>query len=288
MNQGSLIQEILGWTFLLSILRMATPLVFAGIGGLISERAGVVNISLEGHMLIGAFVGASVALESHSAWLGWWCAGGAGLMLAVLYAIFVIELKSDPVVAGTALNLLMIGGIPLLSKGFFNTTGSTPSLPPEARFSGEPVLVAFVVAGLVHLWLKYTASGLWVSFAGRRPAALAPQGLSLRKTRWISVIVCGVLAAWGGATLSLYLASSYSPLMSGGRGFMALAALIFGGWRPLPTLAACLFFGLTEALQIRLQGVMFGGTQIPVQLVQALPYLVTLIIVAHPFRRRIK
>ncbi|MBL7670722.1 MAG: ABC transporter permease [Bdellovibrionaceae bacterium] len=274
-------------TFLISILRMATPIIFAALGGLLSERSGVINIALEGHMLLGAFTGASVALVSQSAWLGWISAGLAGMILAAVYSYFVIELESEPVVAGTAINLLMIGGIPLASKRLFDTTGATPSLLAEVRFSYEPILMALIVALLIHFWLSQTSSGLWVSFAGQRPEALAPQGISLRRVRWGSVLFCGTLAAWGGATLSLYLASAYSPLMSGGRGFMALAAMIFGRWAPLPTLAACLFFGLTEAVQIRLQGVHFGGIQVPVQLIQVIPYVVTIIVLYQPFRRKI-
>lgn len=281
-----MIADIFTFAFLFSILRMATPLIFTSLGGLVSERSGIVNIALEGHMLIGAFVGASMAYASGSPWMGWLCAGLAGLALAVVYACFVIEWEADPIVTGTALNLLMIGAIPLLSKIIFNTTGSTPTLEVAARFSFEPIAMAIAVAILLHYWLTKTASGLWVSFAGRKPEALAPQGINLKKVRWLSVMTCGLLSAWGGATLSLYLASSYSPLMSGGRGFMALAALIFGQWRPLPVLAASLFFGLTESLQIRLQGADFGDMKIPVQWIQMIPYLVTLIVVAQPLKKR--
>lgn len=281
-----MIAEIFNPEFLYSVFRMATPLLFAALGGLISERSGIINIALEGHMLLGAFVGASVALLSHSPWLAWLCAGFAGFFLATLYALFVIDLKAEPVVAGTALNLLMIGSIPLLSKSLFDTTGSTPGLDLDSRFFYAPPLIALVVVLVIHFWLSRTASGLWVSFAGRKPEALAPQGLSLRKVRWLSVLAAGGLAGWGGASLSLYLASSYSPLMSGGRGFMALAAMIFGRWQPLPTLGACLFFGLTEALQIRMQGMSLGEFKIPVQLIQMIPYVVTLVVLTHPFRRR--
>lgn len=282
-----MIENLLNLAFLISILRMATPIIFAALGGLLSERSGVVNIALEGHMLLGAFTAASVALVTQSAWLGWIAAGLSGMALAAIYSFFVIELESEPVVAGTALNLLMIGSIPLASKGFFDTTGSTPSLLAEVRFTYEPILMVLLIVLLMHFWLSHTSSGLWVSFAGRRPEALAPQGISLKRVRWLSVLFCGSLAAWGGATLSLYLASAYSPLMSGGRGFMALAAMIFGRWAPLPTLAACLFFGLTEAVQIRLQGVYFGGIQVPVQLVQVIPYVVTIVVLYQPFRRKV-
>jgi ABC-type uncharacterized transport system permease subunit len=282
------IESFLSLAFVISVFRMATPLIFAALGGLLSERSGVVNIALEGHMLLGAFVGASAALLGQSVWVGWFSAGLAGAVLAAIYAYFVVELNSEPVVAGTALNLLMIGGIPLASKSLFDSTGATPALSAEMRFAYEPIIGALLLALLIHFLLFQTSSGLWISFAGRRPEALAPQGLSLKRVRWICVMLCGVLAAWGGATLSLYLASAYSPLMSGGRGFMALAAMIFGRWAPIPTLAACFFFGLTEAVQIRLQGIRLGETQVPVQLIQVIPYVVTLVILFYPFRKKVQ
>jgi simple sugar transport system permease protein len=133
---------------------------------------------------------------------------------------------------------------------------------------------------LIHFWYHYTSSGLWVQFAGEHPEALLSSGVSPKKVRWFFVILGGALAAWGGATLSIFLASSYSPLMSAGRGFMSLAALIFGRWKPIPTLLACLFFGFTDALQIQLQGVQVYGHLIPVQFVQILPYIITILAVS--------
>jgi ABC-type uncharacterized transport system permease subunit len=264
-------------------LRMATPMIFASMGGLVSERSGVVNIALEGFMLTGAFAAAVVAYYTHSEWLGWALALMAGCLIGAIYAFFVIELKADQIVTGTAINILTIGVMPFLTKILFNSTGSSPSLPLEDRFSFEPVVIAFVlVAGLTY-WFYQTHSGLWLQFAGEHPEALASAGVSVRKVRWMSVIASGALAALGGASLSTFLASSYSPLMTGGRGFMALAALIFGRWKPLPTLAACLFFGITDALQIRLQGVHIGDFEVPVQFIQILPYVVTIIALAGFF-----
>jgi len=264
-------------------LRMATPMIFASMGGLISERSGVVNIALEGFMLTGAFAAAVVAYYTHSEWLGWGFALMAGCLIGAIYAFFVIELEADQIVTGTAINILTIGVMPFLTKILFNSTGSSPSLAIEDRFSFEPVLIAFVlVAGLTY-WFYQTHSGLWLQFAGEHPEALASAGVSVRKVRWFSVISSGAMAALGGASLSTFLASSYSPLMTGGRGFMALAALIFGRWKPLPTLAACLFFGITDALQIRLQGVHIGDFEVPVQFIQILPYVVTIIALAGFF-----
>lgn len=278
--------DILTLAFAMSILRVSAPLVLTAMGGLISERSGVVNIALEGFMLIGAFVAACFSLWFHSAWMGWMAGGVAGMAIAGIYALFVIEFESEPVVAGTALNLLMIGSIPLANKILFNSTGSTPALGVDSRFEFEPIVWSLGLPIILYFWLQNTSSGFWVSFAGRKPEALAPQGVSLKKVRTISVLLSGLFAAWGGATLSLFLSSAYSPLMSGGRGFMALAAVIFGRWNPLLTALACLFFGLTEALQIRLQGVVIGDVKIPVQFIQILPFIVTLIVVYQPFQRK--
>lgn len=270
-------------SLLLAGLRMATPMIFASMGGLMSERSGVVNIALEGFMLTGAFAAAVVAYYSQSAWAGWGMALVAGCLIGALYAFFVIELKADQIVTGTAINILTVGVMPFLTKILFNSTGSTPGIGLEDRFSFEPTLMAFVLVAGVTYWFYQTHSGLWLQFAGEHPEALASAGVSVRKVRWLSVITSGALAAMGGASLSTFLASSYSPLMTGGRGFMALAALIFGRWKPVPTLAACLFFGITDALQIRLQGVAINGVVVPVQFIQVLPYVVTIIALAGFF-----
>lgn len=268
------------FAFALATLRLATPLIFASMGGLMSERSGVVNLALEGFMLLGAFTGAVVGYYFESAWVGWCAAGILGLGIGLLYAFFVITLKADQIITGMAFNLLVMGLIPFLTKIFFNSTGSTPSLLVDDRFTFEPVLMGFALVALLAWWLYQTRSGLWVLFAGEHPEALAASGVSPLKIRWSAVTLSGFIAAWGGASLSLFLSSSYSPMMTGGRGYMALAALIFGKWKPLPTLWACLFFAFVDALQMRLQGLRFGGTEIPVQFIQILPYVVTVIALA--------
>lgn len=265
---------------LLACLRMSTPLIFAAMGGLLSEKSGVINIALEGFMLVGAFSAAVSSYYLHSAWMGWMIAFILGCTWAATYALFVIRFKADQIITGTALNLLAIGVAPFITKILFNSTGSTPALELGSRFSFEPLLFAFLLVMAIAFWLGRMRSGLWLQFAGEHPEALATSGVSPRKIRWLAVVLSGGFAAWGGASLSLFLASAYSPLMTGGRGFMALAALIFGKWKPLPTLAACLFFGLTDAIQIRLQGVPIGGVEIPVQFIQILPYIVTIIALA--------
>lgn len=270
-------------TLIAASFRMATPLIFTSIGGLLSERSGVVNVALEGFMLCGAFVGAVTAYYSSSPWLGCFAAILAGIFIASIYAFFVIELKANQIVTGTASNLLAMGTIPFITKVIYDSTGSTPALEIGSRFSWEPLLLAPLLVIIVSLWLNNTYSGLWLNFAGENPEALNSSGISVRKVRWMAVLGSGAFAGLGGASLSLWLSSSYSPLMTGGRGFMALAALIFGKWKPIPTALACLFFGLADALQIRLQGVPVGGVEIPVQFIQILPYLLTIIALAGLF-----
>ena len=264
-----------------STLRVTTPLLFAALGGMISERAGVVNIALEGMMLIGAFAGASVAYSTQSPWLGALAAMGAGILIAAFYGLIVIQLRANQVVAGTAINMFAAGVTPFLSKIFFGATGNTPSLPIEARFQTAPVIAAWVLVVFAWFWLKYTPSGAWVRFAGEKPEALESAGIRVNRVRWVSVLISGLLAGLGGASLSIFLASSFSRNMTAGRGFMALAALIFGKWMPIPTAIACLLFGFADAAQIRLQGVVIWGTEpVPVQFIQILPYLATILVLA--------
>lgn len=264
-----------------STLRVSTPLLFAALGGLLSERSGVVNIALEGMMLIGGFGAAAVALSTQSPVAGAFGAIFCGAFFAILYGLFVIELKADQIVAGTAFNMLAAGVTPFLMKVFYDSSTSTPSLPLELRFQQGPVWFSWVCLGLVWAWLKYTPSGLWVRIAGEHPEALDSAGIRVKRVRWISVILSGCLAGLGGASLSVFLASSFSRNMTAGRGFMALAALIFGKWKPVPTAIACLLFGFFDALQIRLQGVVLWGSEpVPVQFIQVLPYLVTVLVLA--------
>lgn len=267
-------------TLFLATLRLATPLIFASMGGLISERSGVVTVALEGIMLFGAFVGAVAGHTWSSAWVGWLFALLIGLILGGLYALFVIELKANQIITGMAFNLLAMGLIPFITKIIYESTGSTPALLVADRFSFEPLAMALILVAILSFWLYKTRSGLWLQFAGEHPDALLSSGISVRKARWSAACVSGAFAAWGGASLSLFLSSSYSPMMTSGRGFMALAALIFGKWKPVPTLMACLLFAFAEALQIRLQGVQIAGVEVPVQFVQILPYIVTIVALA--------
>ncbi|HUP56121.1 MAG TPA: ABC transporter permease, partial [Bdellovibrionota bacterium] len=216
-----------------------------------------------------------------SPWWGALAGMGAGMAFAGIYGLFVIRLRSNQIVAGTAMNMAAIGLTPFLGKILYGSTTSTPAVPIEARFHSAPLWMAYLLAVLVWLWLARTPSGLWVRFAGEKPDALDSAGVRVNRVRWAAVLMSGALAGLGGAALSIYLSSSFSRNMTAGRGFMALAALIFGGWRPLPTAAACLLFGFADALQIRLQGVILWGTEpVPVQFVQILPYLATILVLA--------
>ncbi len=259
-----------------SMLRVSTPLIFAALGGMFAERSGVINIALEGMMLIGAFGAAVGTLVGHSPWFGAAAGMMAGIALAAIYGLFVIRLRADQIVAGTAINMLAMGLTPFLCKILYDVTGSTPAIPIGERFRSAPLYLSWVLVVACWLWMRYTPTGLWVSFAGENPEALDAAGVRVHRVRWIAVLVSGALAGMGGATLSIFLSSSFSRNMTAGRGFMALAALIFGKWKPIPTALACLLFGFSDAVQIRLQGV----GSIPVQFIQILPYLVTVLVLA--------
>lgn len=264
-----------------SAIRVSTPLVFAALGGLLCERAGVVNIALEGIMLLGAFFAAAVTYTSSSPWLGLGAAMLAGVLFAAIHGVLSIELAANQIISGVAINLLAVGLTPFLCKIIFDSTAGTPTIPIAARFQYTLPVLAVLLLVLCNWWLKFTPSGTWLRFAGEHPDALESVGLSVRAVRWSAVLASGLLGGIGGASLSIFLSSSFSRNMTAGRGFMALAAVIFGKWRPLPTVIACLLFGLFDALQMRLQGViLFGSDPVPVQFIQILPYLATILVLA--------
>lgn len=268
-------------TWITSTLRVATPLIFASMGGLCSERAGVINIALEGMMLAGAFGGAVGTFVTHSPWLGALGGMAAGAIVAAIYGLFVLQLRANQIVAGTAINMLALGLTPFLCKVLYDVTGSTPAIPIAERFQIAPLYLCWVLVGVCWLAMNYTRAGLWLTFAGEHPEALDAAGVRVSRVRWVAVLLSGVLAGAGGVSLSVFLASSFSRGMTAGRGFMALAALIFGKWKPVPTAIACLLFGFADAAQIRLQGVILWGQEpIPVQFIQVLPYVVTVLVLA--------
>jgi ABC-type uncharacterized transport system permease subunit len=266
--------DLISLSFILAIFRSATPLILAAIAGYYSERSGIAQIGLEGMMLFGALTGAITAYYFQSAWLGLLFATLFGFLLSQLFSFFVLNLRTNHIVTGTALNILIVGLAPLITKYFFDSTGSTPTLDLSIRFTYEPMLLAIIALILTYYISRHTKAGLLIQFAGENSAALSAAGYSAKKIRWFALSICGVLAACAGASLSLFLSSSYSPLMTSGRGFIALAALILGGWKPIPTFLACLFFAFTDQLQMRMQG---SDSLIPVQFVQILPYFLTIV-----------
>ncbi len=271
----------LGFNLIDSTLRVSTPLILAALGGLVSERSGVINIALEGTLLVGAFAAAAVAITANSAPIGAVGAIAAGVAFAAIYGYFVIEFEADQIVAGVAMNLLAAGLTPSLCKLIFLSSTSTPSLPLGVRFQTLPILLPWLFVLLIWAWMRYTPSGLWVGFAGEHPEALDSAGVRVKRVRWMAVLLSGALAGLGGASLSVFLASSFSRNMSAGRGFMAIAALIFGKWRPIQAALACLLFGGAEALQILLQSVtVWEDSSAPLQFIQILPYLVTILVLA--------
>jgi ABC-type uncharacterized transport system permease subunit len=263
-----------------SAIRLATPLLLAALGGLFSERSGVINIALEGLMLAGAFTAASMTYYAGSPWAGLLAAIIAGAAIAGIHAVACIRYRADQVVSGTAINILLTGVPALLSGAFFLSSGSTPQIPKEHLIPWTPVVLAFLFVPVTYYVLYYTPFGLRLRAVGENPEAADAAGVGVRAMRYTGVLLSGALAGIGGAYLSIGQSSLFTRNMSAGRGFIALAALIFGKWRPVQTMLACLLFGFTEAVAIQLQGVHFGGEEIPTQFVQIIPYVLTVVVLA--------
>ena len=283
-------KEIFTIELLLSSLRLATPLILAAIGGLFSERSGVINIALEGKMLAGAFTAAAVTyaadakfgMGNASPWVGLFASMVAGLILALVYAVACIRYKADQVVSGAAINILMFGVPGFLSWAFFLSSGATPQLPKEHLLPLTPIVIALVLVVVTWYVLYRTPYGLRLRAVGEKPEAADAAGVSVNRVRYSGVLIAGVLAGIGGAYLSIGQSSLFTRNMTAGRGFIALAALIFGKWRPVQTMLACLLFGFTEALSYQLQGTVKlpSGDDIPVQFIQMVPYVLTIIVLA--------
>jgi simple sugar transport system permease protein len=269
-------KNIFTFALLASMLRLATPLILAALGGLYSERAGIINIALEGLMLAGAFTAATVTYYSRNPWVGLLAAMAAGVVVASIHAVACIRYKADQVVTGTAINILFLGVPALLSGALFDSTGATPQIPKEDLLQYAPMIIAFLLVPLTWYVLNRTPFGLRLRAVGENPEAADTAGISVARIRYTAVLLSGALAALGGAYLSIGQSSLFTRNMTAGRGFIALAALIFGKWRPVQTLLACLFFGLAEAVAIQMQGV----GNIPVQFIQIIPYVLTVIVLA--------
>ncbi|CAN5117598.1 ABC transporter permease [soil metagenome] len=268
--------EIFSLAIIFSTIRTATPLLLAALGGLYSERAGVINIALEGLMLAGAFTAAAVTHFTGNAFVGLLAAIGAGVFVAGIHAVACIKFGADQVVSGTAINILFLGVPALVGGALFASTGATPQIPIDNLLPVAPIILAFVLVPLTWYVLNRTPFGLRVRAVGENPAAADAAGVSVWKIRYSAVLLSGALAAIGGAYLSIGQSSLFTRNMTAGRGFIALAALIFGKWRPVQTMLACLLFGFAEAVSIQMQGV----AQIPVQFIQIIPYVLTMIVLA--------
>lgn len=284
--------ELLTPTFLLilffSTIRLATPLIFAALGGLFSERAGVINIALEGLMLAGAFTAAVITYETSNPYLGFVAGMAAGAFVAFIFAVAVIKFEADQVVTGFAISMLMFGLPAVISGRLYDASGATNQIDKQyllpELINGFPIasLLAFALVPMAWYVLYKTPFGLRLRAVGENPAAADSAGVSVYKLRYTAVILSGVLAAAGGAYLSIGQGSFFTKGMSAGRGYIALAALILAKWKPVPVLFACLFFGFTETLAIQLQGVIKlpSGDEIPVQFIQMIPYVLTIIVLA--------
>jgi ABC-type uncharacterized transport system permease subunit len=282
-------RDIFTLQLVLSTMRVATPLVLAALGGMFSERSGVINIALEGKMLAGAFTAAAVTyaadtklgLGNASPWVGLLAASAAGLFIAAIYAVTCIRFKADQVVSGAAINILMFGIPGFLSGAFFLSSGSTPQLPREHLIPWTPIVIAFALVPISWYVMYRTPFGLRLRAVGEKPEAADAAGVSVKRMRYSGVLIAGVLAGIGGAYLSIGQSSLFTRNMTSGRGFIALAALIFGKWRPFQTMLACLLFGFTEAVSYQMQAIKLpSGEDIPVQFIQMVPYVVTIIVLA--------
>lgn len=293
---------------LASGMRLSVPLLYGSLAGLWSERAGVVDIGLEGKMLGAAFGAAAMAHASGSAWAGLLAGIAVAIMLSLAHGYAAIDQRGNQIVSGTAINMIAVGLTALLGNAWFHEGGRTPPLDGPERFTplvwpgadilhSVPVLgpvyatlisghdiLTYIAFGCVPLtwWVLYkTRFGLRLRATGENPAAVDTAGISVRRIRYSAVVICGALCGLGGTYLSVSQAAQFLIQMTAGKGFIALAALVFAKWRPWPALATCLLFGGLDAAAIRLQGVSLPGIgQVPVQAIQALPYLLTVILLA--------
>jgi simple sugar transport system permease protein len=274
-------------TVLDSALRLAIPLLAACLAGLWSERAGIVDIGLEGKMLVAAFAAAAAAAATDSAWIGLAAGTGASVALALVHGFAAISQRGNQIVSGVAINMLAAGLTAIVGNAWYGQGGRTPPLEGPERFggivAGHSVLVWLALAAVPVTWfvLANTRFGLRLRAVGENPAAVDTAGISVAGLRYVAVILAGILCGLAGTYLSVGQSAGFLPNMTAGKGFIALAALIFAKWRAWPALGACLLFGLLDAVAIRLQGIALPGIgEVPVQAIQALPYLMTVILLA--------
>ncbi len=276
---------------LAATLRVATPLILCAMGGLFSERSGIIDVGLEGKMLVAAFFAAAVSAVSGSAWAGVAAAIVAAEMLALLHGFACITHRGNQVVSGVAINILAAGLTVVLGAAWFARGGQTPALEAAGQRllpiffpgAGDNILVYAALASVPLTWwiVARTRFGLRLRAVGEMPLAVEAAGISVTWLRYRAVLLCGLFSGLAGAYLAIAQNAGFSRDMTAGQGFIALAAVIFGKWRPFPAFGACLMFGLLDAVAIRLQGVRLPGIgEVPVQLIQALPYLLTIFLLA--------
>jgi len=306
------VDEVLIGTVLASTLRVSAPLILCALAGVLCERAGIIDLGLEGKMLMTAFTAAAVGTVTHSLPLALAAAIAVGVALSMLHGYACVSHRGDQVVLGMAITMTASGLTVVLGIAWFAQGGQTPPLPDSVRldgwFTGAGEVVAQVpvvgrvlsialfghnlmVYGALVLvaavwWLLYrTRFGLRLRAAGENPAMVDAAGVSVKALRYQALALNGVLASLAGSCLVLAQNPSFIPNMTAGRGYMALAALIFGKWHPVGAMLACLLFGFLDAISIRLQGAvlpdwLFGGGEVPVQAIQALPYVLTVVLLA--------
>jgi simple sugar transport system permease protein len=294
-EQAAELESVFSVGLLAATLRFATPLAFAAMGGIFCERSGVINIGLEGMMLSGAFFGVVVAAETGQWEVGLLGAMAAGGLLATVHAFFCIHLRADQIISGFAINFLALGLTGYLFRSLYGNEG-TPQLTEEipdvrlAFLDGIPFIGDIVGQLSLMIWLMFltvflswvvlfkTPLGLRIRSVGEHPKAADTVGISVFKIRYAAVILSGVLAGLGGAYLSFGFGNAFNENMTAGRGYIALAAVIFGNWRPFGAFGACLLFGFSSALALRLQGSpLLPSDLASANLLQTLPYVLTLI-----------
>jgi general nucleoside transport system permease protein len=275
-----------------STVRNATPLVFAALGGLFSERSGVVNIGLEGLMLISAFAGVVGAYFSGSAFIGLCTALGAGLSFALIHALMCVTFEADQIISGTAINLLAIGGTGFLMVEVFGAGGTSPRvesfesvaipllsdipiLGPALFDQSILVYIMYALVPITYFVVFRTPFGLRLRATGEVPEAVDTAGVSVPRMRYLGVGLSGLLAAMGGAYLSMGILSAFSENMTGGRGFIALAALIFGRWNPIGAAGAALLFGFALAITFQV-----NQEAVPIEFIEMIPALLTIVALA--------
>lgn len=291
---------------LASAIRLSIPLIFAAIAGLYAERSGIIDIGLEGKMLLGAFAAGAMASVAGNPYIGLIGAMAVGVMVSMVQGIASVRFRGNQLVLGLAINIIATGltvfvGIALYARG-----GQTPLLPDAARFSaiapqfswleGFPALqsalaglagghtiltfAAFGAVGITYLVLYHSSFGLRMYACGDKPEALESAGVSVSSLRYKAMVINGLLCGAAGAYLAIVQGGAFYRDMTAGQGYLALAALIFGNWKPARVLLVCLLFAATDALQNRLQGLSISGFEVPVQAIQALPYVLAILLLA--------